>query len=282
VRRHGRRREGGGGQGEGEGQRGGGTRCREGGAGRGGAAAAAGGHPPPVDRPQVRGHVVLPVELLVADSARVGLALQVGGHVVAVEVAGVRVGVVAHLAPVRVSILDAEAPYGDGRGGVGGAGQEALRGRLGVQTRQLALDLLLHLVAHEIGRGAGRGGRLRVDGAPVSRVQPFQWRFWVVREDGVVPSIPVGFGLALVLCLGLVGSVAAIEVLLLLDVPVEGLVQQLLLRLDPEGAALRVAAVPGLPAVPAVPVRLLHGQVEDGRSSIRKVVVGGNQRGNAA
>jgi len=271
VRRHRRRREGGGGQGEGERQRRGVAGGGEAGARRGGAAAAACGDPPSMDRPQVRRHIVLPVELLVADSARIGLALQMGGHVVAMEVAGVRVRVVAHLAPVRVPILDAEASDGDWCGGVGGAVEESLRGRLGIQARQLALNLLLHLVTHEIGRGAGRGGGFRVHRAPVSRVQPFQWRFWVVREDGVVPSIPVGFGLG-----RRVDGVAAIKVLLLLDVPVESLVQQLVLGLDPEGPAVRVAAVPGLPAVPAVPVRFLHGQVEDGRSSVRKVVVGGN------
>ena len=60
-------------------------------------------------------HVVFPVELLVADGARVGLALQVSGDIVPMEVARMGVRVVAHLAAVRVPVLDAEAAYADRR-----------------------------------------------------------------------------------------------------------------------------------------------------------------------
>ena len=64
---------------------------------------------------KVSRHVVLPVELLVTHSTRVGLALEVCGDVVPVEVAWVGVRVVAHLAPVRRALLDAEASDADGR-----------------------------------------------------------------------------------------------------------------------------------------------------------------------
>jgi len=106
---------------------------------------------------QVSRHVVLPVELLVADGAWVGLALEVGGDVVPVEVARVSVCIVAHLATVSVPVLDAEAADRDGGGSVRRAGQEALRRRLCIQACQLRLDLLLHLVAHQV-RGRARGG----------------------------------------------------------------------------------------------------------------------------
>ena len=62
----------------------------------------------------MRGHVVLPVELLGADAAGVALPVEVRGHVMPVEVGRVGIGVVAHLAAVRVALLDAEAPDGDG------------------------------------------------------------------------------------------------------------------------------------------------------------------------
>ena len=99
-------------------------------------------------------HVVFPVELLMADGARVGLALQVGGHIVPVEVARMGVRVVAHLATVRVPVLDAEAADGDGRRRIRRSSQEALRRRLSIQACQLRLYLLLHLVAHQVGGGA--------------------------------------------------------------------------------------------------------------------------------
>ena len=76
---------------------------------------------------KVSRHVVLPVELLVTHSARVGLALEVGGDVVSVEVAWVGVRVVAHLAAVRVlwwPLVGAETPDADG-----GAWDPTCRGR---------------------------------------------------------------------------------------------------------------------------------------------------------
>jgi len=102
-------------------------------------------------------HVVLPVELLVADSAWVGLALEMGGDVVPMEVARMSVCIVAHLAAVSVPVLDAEAADRDGGGSVRRACQEALRRRLCIQACQLRLNLLLHLVAHQV-RGGARGG----------------------------------------------------------------------------------------------------------------------------
>ena len=111
-------------------------------------------------------HVVLPVELLVTHSARVGLALEVGGDVVPVEVAWMCVRVVAHLAAVRVlwwPLVDAEAADADGVGGVlGGAEAAAV---VGVEVGQLRLNLLLHLEVHQVWAGAGGAG-LRVNTAP--------------------------------------------------------------------------------------------------------------------
>ena len=65
---------------------------------------------------QVGSHVVLAVELLVTHATRVGLAVQVGGHVMPVEVGGVSIGIVANFAPVSVALLDTEAPDADGIG----------------------------------------------------------------------------------------------------------------------------------------------------------------------
>ena len=115
---------------------------------------------------QVSCHVVLPVELLMTHLARVGVPVQVGGDVVPVEVAGVGVRVVAHLAAVRVlwwPLVDAEAADADGVGGVlGGAEAAAV---VGVEVGQLRLDLLLHLEVHQVWAGAGGAG-LRVNTAP--------------------------------------------------------------------------------------------------------------------
>ena len=105
---------------------------------------------------KVSRHVVLPVELLVTHSARVGLALEVGGDIVPVEVAWVRVRVVAHLAAVRVPVLDAEASDRDWRCRVCGPCQQTLRRSLCIQACQFGFNLLLHLVAHQVGRWAGR------------------------------------------------------------------------------------------------------------------------------
>ena len=48
------------------------------------------------------GHVVLPVELFMTNFAGVGVPLQVGRHVVPVEVAGMGVGIVANFTTVGV------------------------------------------------------------------------------------------------------------------------------------------------------------------------------------
>ena len=48
------------------------------------------------------GHVVLPVELFMTNFAGVGVPLEVGRHVVPVEVAGVGVGVIANFTAVGV------------------------------------------------------------------------------------------------------------------------------------------------------------------------------------
>ena len=74
---------------------GGGGDCR-GDPSRAGAAA------PAVDGSQVGGHVVLPVELFMTNFAGVGVPLEMGGHVVPVEVAGVGVGIVANFTTVHV------------------------------------------------------------------------------------------------------------------------------------------------------------------------------------
>lgn len=142
-----------GGGGEGHGRGGGGV-CDAGARG-GGTTAARGVHTPAMDSSQVRRHIVLPVKLLMTDSAWIGLALQVCGDVVPVEVAGMRVCVVADLASVRVPILDAEAADGDWCGSVRRAGKDALGCGLGIEAGQLGLYLLLHLVAHQVRRGTG-------------------------------------------------------------------------------------------------------------------------------
>ena len=70
---------------------------------------------PAVDGAQMRRHVVLAVELLRTDAARITLAVEMSRDVMPVEVGGVGVRVVAHLAPVRRALLDAEAADADGR-----------------------------------------------------------------------------------------------------------------------------------------------------------------------
>ena len=82
---------------------------------------------PAVDRPQVRRHVVLPVELLGTDGAGVRLPVEVGGHIVPVEIGRVGVGVVADLASVGVALLGAIAPDADRVGSVIKAKPTALR-----------------------------------------------------------------------------------------------------------------------------------------------------------
>ena len=108
-----------------------------------------------MDSSEVSRHVVLPVELLVADLAGVGVPVQVSGHVVPVEVAGVGVGVVADLAAVGVlwwSLVGAEAADADGVWRLGGAQSAA---GVGVEVGQFRLNLLLHLKVHQIGTWAG-------------------------------------------------------------------------------------------------------------------------------
>ena len=78
--------------------------------------------------PQVGGHVVFSVELLGADRARVRLSVQVRGHVVPVEVGGMRVRIVAHLAPVGVALLKAVAANANRASRVVKADPATLRG----------------------------------------------------------------------------------------------------------------------------------------------------------
>lgn len=86
------------------------------GAGCGGTTAAGCIDTPAMDCPQVSRHIILPVKLLVADSARIGFTLQVCGHVVAMEVAGVCVSIVTHLTSVCIPVLNAETADRDGCG----------------------------------------------------------------------------------------------------------------------------------------------------------------------
>ena len=95
---------------------GGGGHCR-GRPRRAGAAAA-----PAMDGSEVCGHVVLPVELFMTNFAGVRVALQVGRHVVAVEITGVGVGIVANLTTVGVlwwTLVRAETANADGIGTLG-------------------------------------------------------------------------------------------------------------------------------------------------------------------
>jgi len=71
---------------------------------------------PAMDCSEVSSHIILPVKLFVADSARIGFTLEVGGHVVPVEVAWVGVGIVTHLTSVCIPVLYAETADRDGRG----------------------------------------------------------------------------------------------------------------------------------------------------------------------
>lgn len=107
---------------------------------------------------QVGRHVVLTVELFVAHFAGVGIALEVGGHVVPVKVTGVCVGVVADLASVGVlwrPLIRTETPDTD-RGGV--IRRAEAPSAVGIEIRQLRLDFLLHLEVHQVGTGAGGAG----------------------------------------------------------------------------------------------------------------------------
>ena len=106
-------------------------------------------------------HVVLPVELFMTNFAGVGVPLEVGRHVVPVEVAGVGVGIVAHFTTVGVlwwSLVRTETADADG---IGTLGRTKTRGVVGVEVGKFGLDLLLHLEVHQVGAGAGRA-RLRL------------------------------------------------------------------------------------------------------------------------
>ena len=107
---------------------------------------------------QVGRHVVLAVELFVANFAGVGIALEVGGHIVPMKVAGVGVGIVADLAAIRVlwrTLIGAETPNTD-RGRV--VRRAEAPAAVSVEIRQLRLNLLLHLEVHQVGTGTGGAG----------------------------------------------------------------------------------------------------------------------------
>ena len=230
---------------------------------------------PAVHCSQVSCHVVLPVELLMTHLARVGVPVQVGGDVVPVEVAWVGVRVVAHLAAVRVPVLDAEASDRDWRCRVCGPCQQTLRRSLCIQACQFGFNLLLHLVAHQVGRWAGRRACLWVDWAAIGWVQPFKRRFWVDRGKRGVAVLPVRFGLV---CGSRGGTLGNVVLLLDMHPLLHLLGQELVLSLDPEHPT--VNAVTWVPRIPAVPVRLLHRQVQDRGSSLGNIVVTWHQGGN--
>ena len=219
---------------------------------------------PPVHGSQVCRHVVLPVELFMTNFARVGVPLQMGGYIVPVEVARVGVGVVADLTAVRVlgrSLIRAEAADADG---IGSLGRAKTAGVVGVEVGKFWFDLLLHLEVHQVGRGA-RGARLGLGvhaqaGAGQGQ-SALVWRFWEWLDEVwkvISFRVPEHFGLSRV-----VSGRAEWEVILLLLDCLH------LLRLD---AFSRVSAVS---------VWLLHWEIQDGRSLVRKVVVVGRwkQRG---
>ena len=209
---------------------------------------------PAVHGAQVRGHVVLAVELFVADFAGVWVALEVGGDVVPVEVAGVGVGVVAHLATVRVlwwTFVDAETSNADRVWRLGGA--QSTR-RRGVKICEFGFNLLLHLEVHQVGAGAGRAG-LGVHAAPRKLLL---WRFRIDGVHQVGDGEPLGVPEHLVAAGAAGHSLRQGELLLLHLDPLLHLRQLLAL-------ALEAAALAGVAAVSALAVRLLHGEVEDWR-----------------
>ena len=63
-------------------------------------------------------HVIFSVEFLGADSARIRFSVQMCCDIVPVEVGGVRVRVVTHLASVSVPLLETVTANADGVGGV--------------------------------------------------------------------------------------------------------------------------------------------------------------------
>ena len=102
---------------------------------------------------QVGRHVVLAVELFVTNFAGIGIALEMGGHVVSVKVTGVCVGVVTDLAAISVlwrTLVCTETADTD-RGRV--VRRAKASATVGVEVSQLRLDLLLHLEVHQVGAG---------------------------------------------------------------------------------------------------------------------------------
>lgn len=163
-----------------------------------------------------------------------------GGDVVPVKVGRVGVRVVAHLAAVGVPVLDAEAADTDGRGGVRRRveAEAAL-----VEAGQLGLHLLLELVGHQVGGGAGRAG-LGVQAQARTRGHLDRG---VHHESGgqgrvAVSLVPVGTGhqiLGVVLIFGF------------------------------KFGQLTLVSGPAVPGLPALAVRALQGQV----LRLREVVV---------
>ena len=204
---------------------------------------------------QVGRHVVLTVELFVANFAGVGIALEVGGHIVPVKVAGVCVGVVADLASVGVlwrPLICAETPDTD-RGGV--IRRAEASGAIGVEICQLRLDFLLHLEVHQVGAWAGGTG-LRVHTAAAG-VRPGKLLLWRFRKHSSVDQI------------GDAGEP--------LRVPEHLRDELLLLLLDAlphfrRLGALNLETVSGVSRVSTFSVRFLHAQVQNWRR-LGKVVV---------
>ena len=100
------------------------------------------------------GHVVLPVELFMTNFAGVGVPLEVGRHVVPVEVAGVGVGVVANFTTVGVlwwTLVRTETANADG---VRALGRTKTRRVVRVEVGKFGFDFLLHLKVHQVGAGA--------------------------------------------------------------------------------------------------------------------------------
>lgn len=206
---------------------------------------------------QVSRHVVLAVELFVANFAGVGIALEVGGHIVPVKVAGVGVGIVADLAAVRVlwrTLVSAETPDTDRCWVVRRAEAPAA---VGVEICQLRLDLLLHLEVHQVGTGTGGAG-LRVHAA-ASGTGPGKLllrrfgkhaRVDQIRDAGEPLGVPEHLGDELVL--------------LLLDDALPDIHHL---------GALDLEAVPGVARVTAFSVGFLHAEVQNRRRGGKVVVV---------
>ena len=105
---------------------------------------------------QVGRHVVLAVELFVTNFAGIGIALEMGGHIVSVKVTGVGVCVVTDLAAISVlwrTLVCTETADTD-RGRV--VRRAKASATVGVEVSQLRLNLLLHLEVHQVWAGTGR------------------------------------------------------------------------------------------------------------------------------